>query len=151
MNTIYQYFKRRVTSGSHNQYGSQRCFSKQNISHSFFLLNCRQGHHHEAHHEHEIHHEHEHDPDHGLQRKRETHKDDKKYCPLEYKRNKCRARRNQGRDSIGNNCLECLPQPRVRGSRTKLRTQIRKCVSCISGMLRHFAVYSARISCQNFF
>ena len=64
------------------------------------------GHHHghEVHHDHEVHHEHghdhDHDPDHGLQRKRETHKDEKKYCPLEYKRNHCRARRNQGGDSI---------------------------------------------------
>ena len=77
------------------------------------LLNCHQGHHHEAHHEHEIHHEHEHDPDHGLQRKRETHKDDKKYCPLEYKRNKCRARRNQGLNSIGNDHLESCTEYHV--------------------------------------
>ena len=29
------------------------------------------------------------------QRKRETSKDEKKYCPLEYKNNHCRARKNQ--------------------------------------------------------
>ena len=67
--------------------------------------------HHDHHHEHDHDHGHGHDlahdhthdhahhanddPDHGPQRKRETHKDQKKFCPLEYKRNKCRARRNQ--------------------------------------------------------
>ena len=56
-----------------------------------------QDHHHDHghYHDHDHGHDHAHDPDHGPQRKRETDKDEKKFCPLEYKRNRCQARRNQ--------------------------------------------------------